>query len=201
MVTQMFKRSLWVSLCLLCIACANQKPHEGVPLVWRPTSSTMFGVVSLEGLSGVTLAVRPFSDNRSDRQAIGKNIEHLPVIKPVTTKDNVAAFCTEHFADLLKKQGLRVSATGNVIITGEVVEFFVTEDNNYTSHVGVRITAADRNGKLLWEGMLAGHAQRFGRSYSMENYYETLSDALIDGVQHLIEAGNFTSSLRGAGKG
>lgn len=180
--------------------CASNKPHEGIPLVWKPTSSQNVGVIPLNDFANVKLTVRPFTDTRTDKHAIGKNIEHLPAIQPVTTRDSVAAFCTEHFKEILKRQGLNVSNSGNVILSGEVVEFFVTEENTYDARVAIKLKAADTSGKVLWEGMVGGDSHRFGRSYSLENYYETLSDALIDGVQHLLQGSNFSSSIRVGGK-
>jgi uncharacterized lipoprotein YajG len=196
----MLKRFSIVVLVAGLVGCAGQRPHEGIPLVWKPTSSLNVGVIPLNDFSKVTLTVRPFADTRTDKQSIGKNIEHLPAIQPVTTRDNVAAFCTEHFKEILKRQGLKVSNNGNVVLSGEVVEFFVTEENTYDARVAIKLMATDASGKVLWEGMIGGDSHRFGRSYSLENYYETLSDALIDGVQHLLQGSNFSSSIRGAGK-
>ena len=38
----------------------------------------------------------------------------------------------------------------------------------------------DQDGKTLWNGLASREATRFGRSYQAENYYEVLSDAVVN---------------------
>ena len=154
------------------------KPLEGIPLVWKPTNKTA-GVVNLVGITDVKFRVEPFTDSRPDKEKIAENQEDK-VFKPVTTSGDVAQFCTEHFAETLRRNGLHVVPEGgDVVIGGEVMEFMVIETNTYKGEVRLKLTVK-RGDNEAWIGVASGTSSRFGRSYKAENYYETLSDALLD---------------------
>lgn len=178
--------------------CANTKPHDNVPLVWKPTSEASLGSVSLSDVSGVTFFIPKFDDGRTNKKQIGLNTESSPN-KTVTTGDNVGAWCTNQFVDLMKKQGMKVSESGNVKLIGEVVDFNVNEGDEYKARVSIRIKAVDLNGSVLWDGLLDGSASRYGRSYNLENYYETLTDAYIRGYRDLINNTTFLASMKNVG--
>ncbi len=91
------------------------------------------------------------------------------------------------------------SASGNgaVTIKGEVKKFFVREEATYKSSVEVHITVVDSNGKTLWNGLASGDAKRFGRSYKAENYYEVLSDALVNTVSSMLQSQEIQKALSG----
>jgi len=50
-------------------------------------------------------------------------------------------------------------------------------------------------GSLGWSGAAAGGTERFGRSYKAENYYETLSDAVLRATQNLLANSAFTKAF------
>jgi hypothetical protein len=183
-------------LLALVSGCASNKPHDNVPLAWKPTSSeAASAVLDLTGLRQARIAVRPFTDNRQNRNEIGKNIEHAPN-KLVTTKDNVADWCTAQFKSLLVKYGLNVTDTDpNVVINGEVADFHVNEDNTYNGATALKISVADSSDHVRWQGTASGTSKRFGRSYKLDNYYETLSDAYIDTVANLLRNKDFVQAL------
>lgn len=190
----MLRKVVFVILSLLFIGCAGSKAFQGVPLVWKPTSEV--GSISHSGLSGVVLSIAKFTDSRKNKGEIGRNIEDVHKIKTVTTSDNVGTWTTDQFSDLLKRHGFTVSQSGNAILTGDIVDFYVDEDSNYKSRVSVKLKVANTSGKTLWEGVMSGSASRFGRSYTLENYYETLSDAMIDAVNGLLRQTDFMESLK-----
>jgi hypothetical protein len=41
-----------------------------------------------------------------------------------------------------------------------------------------------------------GSASRWGRSYKADNYYETLSDSLLDALHKLLSNADFIAALR-----
>lgn len=190
----MIKKSAVVTLSLVLLACAGAKTYQGVPLIWKPTSE--LNVLSRPTPTGVVVSIKPFTDSRKNKSEIGRNIEDTQHIKTVTTKDNVAAWSTEQFSDLIRRHGFSVSQNGNVILMGDVIDFYVDEDNTYKSRVSVKLKAVNSSGDSLWEGVMSGSATRYGRSYSLENFYETLSDAMIDAVTELLQKTNFTDSLK-----
>ena len=54
-----------------------------------------------------------------------------------------------------------------------------------------------RGGETLWSGLASGDASRFGRSYKLENYYEALSDAIVNTVSSMLQSAPFQSALSG----
>jgi hypothetical protein len=169
------------------------KPLEGIPLVWKPTNKTA-GVVNLVGITDVKFRVEPFTDSRPDTKKIAENQEDK-VFKPVTTSGDVAQFCTEHFAETLRRNGLHVvSEGGDVVIGGEVMEFMVIETNTYKGEVRLKLTVK-RGDNETWIGVASGTSSRFGRSYKAENYYETLSDSLIEATYNLLRNPSFHEAL------
>jgi hypothetical protein len=82
-----------------------------------------------------------------------------------------------------------------VTIKGEVKQFFVRETSTYKSTVVVHLTVVGRGGQTLWSGLASGDATRFGRSYKLENYYEVLSDAIVNTVSSMLQSAEFQKAL------
>ena len=148
-------------------------------------------------VSQATIQFETFQDARKDKEAIGENLEDDKP-KPVTTNDDVGAFVSNHMRELFDRAGLKtVDSDGAVTIKGEVKQFFVREAATYKSEVAVRLTLVSREGRTLWSGLASGDASRFGRSYKLENYYEVLSDAIVNTVSSMLESAEFQRALTG----
>jgi len=170
---------------------------EHVPLRWRATSDLKLGTMEM---AQTPIQVEPFQDARANPETIGENRED-EAPKPVTTNDDVGAFVSRHLRDLLDKGGLKtVDSDGAVIIKGEVKQFFVRETSTYKSTVAIHLTVMSRDGQTLWSGTASGDATRFGRSYKLENYYEVLSDALVNTVSSMLQSPEFQKALSGRGQ-
>lgn len=183
--------------CLAISACANNQKLENVPLVWKPTVALgTSGTVDVMYLQR-SITVLPLQDQRSDRGLIGENREQSAP-RPITTSGNVAAFMTQHIRDLLAQAGCKiVAANGELRLSGEVVSFFVPETDTYVGDVRIRATLRTASNKIVWQGIVGGTAEHFGRSYKPENYYETLSDSLIHLVENLLRDPDFRKALAG----
>lgn len=185
-------------LLALLSGCAAKKPLDNVPLVWKPTNEATAPSFDLTNLRQSRIAVRPFTDERQDRKEIGRNIEKTPN-KLVTTQDKVADWSSAKFKSLLLKYGLHLNDTDpTVVIDGVVTDFHVSEDNTYNGVTALKISVADPSGHVRWQGTVNGTSKRFGRSYELENYYETLSDAFIDMVANLLRNKDFVQALAAA---
>jgi|SRR5579859_583539 len=99
---------------------------------------------------------------------------------------------------LFDRAGLRtVDADAAVTIKGQVRQFFARETSTYNSQVEVQLIVVDRYGTAIWKGIASGEAKRFGRSYKIENYYEVLSDAVVNTVSSMLRSAEFRSALSG----
>jgi hypothetical protein len=82
-----------------------------------------------------------------------------------------------------------------VIVKGEVRQFFVRETHTYKAEVAVHLTVLGKDGATLWSGVASGDASRFGRSYLLENYYEVLSDAVVNATSSTLQSAEFQKAL------
>ena len=179
-------------------ACAADK-LEGIPLKWKPTSAIGKGVaLDLTDLASRKIQIDTFTDARADKSGlIGENREKA-VPKKVSTPDSVPDFVSVNMRQLMTKVGLNVvESGGDAVVGGEIRSFFVEETDTYMGDITLRVTVKDKSGKALWTGATSGTSKRFGRSYKAENYYETLSDALIEATQGLLQNPSFTKALAG----
>jgi hypothetical protein len=188
---------------LLVAGCGHMALNDdsnasAIPLVWKPTTSMVpGGTIDLTGRANARLRVE-VTDNRSDPGFIGRNSEKLPPRK-VTTPDSVAAFVNEHMKQLISSAGaIEVDDAGTVILKTEVQQFFVEETETYNGDVRLKVILVNSSGDPVWTGMTSGTSIRFGRSYNPANYYETLSDSLIDAVHNLMQSETFRAALAGA---
>jgi hypothetical protein len=170
---------------------------EGIALVWKPTTeATRLAPGDLAGLENTRLQIAPVVDGRQEKSIIGENKEDAPKVRLVTTSDDVPAFVTQHMTDLVSRAGVAVSANGaNRILKSELKAFNVEETRWYNGDVRLVVTLTDASGKTLWSGTTGGRAQRYGISYKADNYYETLSDSLIEATYYLLRNQSFHEAL------
>ena len=185
---------LLILIAAVFAAQAHAALLTNVPLKWKPTSDLRLGVVEM---SQAPIQFDAFQDVRPDKQKIGENRED-ETPKPVTTTNDVGAFVGTHMRQLFDQAGLKtVDSNGAVTIKGEVTRFFVMETSLYRSEVSVHLTVVSRDGKTLWSGTASGEAKRFGRSYELEDYYEVLSDAIVNTVSSMLQSAQFQKALSG----
>jgi hypothetical protein len=183
--------------------CQGREDMQNVPLVWRPTEEiTPANVVPLppgstEG-AAPRIELRALIDSLPDPKRIGerKQENFNKCVWAVTTKDDVAAWATDRLRFVLKGLGVNiVDHGGDFVLSGELRKFFVEESSDYEGNVGVRLDVASADGKVIWSGLVRGDNGRFGRTFKLGNYYETLSDALIDAARHLAADPGFVAAV------
>ncbi len=188
----MIRRLVFFGLFVSTLAYAAPKLLENVPLQWKPTSQISLGGAQI---SQAPIQFESFKDTRQKPELIGENRED-DTPKPVTTKDDVGAFVSTHMRELFQRAGLNtVDSNGAVLVKGEVRRFFVGETSTYQGEVEVHLTLMSRDGTKLWSGTASGDAKRFGRSYKLENYYEVLSDALVNTVSSILQSDQFQKAM------
>ena len=193
----MFKRIVFAALLVASGSAMASKDLNNIPLVWSPTQSfAEFGAVDLNGIGNVKVQFNGFTDVRKNPPLIAENHEKEPA-RQVTTKDNVAAFVTDHVKDTFSKAGINVvDSGGDVIVSGEIRDFFVNETEQYVGNVTVYVTMTNQSGKVLWQGVAGGGANNFGRSYKADNYYETLSNAVLKLSNSMLNSQGFRSAMQ-----
>ena len=173
-------------------AFAVAAPLVNVPLRWKPTSDLRLGATQI---TAAAVQFEPFKDTREMPDKVGENRED-DTPKPVTTSDDVGAFVSNHMRDLFSHAGVKtVDTGGDVVVKGEVRQFFARETHTYKAEVSVHLTVVGRDGTTLYSGVTSGEASRFGRSYLLENYYEVLSDAVVNATSSALQNVEFQKAL------
>lgn len=173
-----------------------------VPLEWRPTDEARLPGAALDKLLKQRVAVGSFTDLRQDPEVIGKNIETRIAAQEkgvwtVSTFDDVGAFLAGHFGEILSSNGVAlVPSDPTRTISAEVQRFFVNEANTYKADVALRFTVRDGQGRTLWQGIAEGSSNRWGKSYSAENYHEALCNAFLESVKDLAKNPEFLAAFR-----
>lgn len=176
--------------------CATEwTEHRGVPLVWRTEDEAFIGVRA--GLPGHRLRVAPVVDRRQqDPSLIGVNVERPERQYPVTTRDDVAAWATRQFAQVLRRQGVEVVEAGETeTVELELLRLMVTEGNRFEGVVDFGVTVRNTRGDVIWTGGLAGESKRRGRSYKLDNYYQAITIAFDSAARGLIGEPTFLAAL------
>ncbi len=141
------------------------------------------------------VTVTPFTDARDNKALIGRNVEKPDSPKDVTTKDDVGAFCAAQLTQLLKDAGVGTADKGGeLVISGQVMRYMVTEGDVYQGTVALEVKVSAK-GKQVWSGVVTGEAKRWGRSYSYDNYMESLSDALLRALEQLLDDQKLSAAL------
>jgi len=186
----------------LSLCCARAAGPMRIPLRWAPTDDIRIPVAAVDALSRQAIYVGSFADARQDRGSIGKNTESRIDTKPkddwlVSTPDDVAVFLSGRFREVLKANGVPTVASGATrVIKAEVRRYFVTEGETYQADVLLRFTVEDGAGRTLWQGLAEGHANRWGRSYSEENYQQSLCNAFLEATKDVMQNREFLDAFR-----
>lgn len=190
------RHALAITVLLASPLCAKA-PLFDVALQWKPTRTNTelgLGAINLLPFQGKTFSVAPFRDGRKNPALIGENREKA-VVRQVTTRDEVSAWLTTQSLGFLTRLGLPVAEQGGATtIAAEVTSFFVAEGGDYLGDVCFKVQI-QKEGKTLWSGIAIGAAKRFGRSYKLENYQETLSDSFLEAWISLLKSPDFLTAL------
>ena len=105
-------RPLLLTILAAPMAHAADRGMTGVPLVWKPTSTLAesMGAVNLLPLASAKVWIAPVADTRDDKARFAVN-EEKDEPRPITTKDDVAAFLGSHARDLYREAGLPLAAS------------------------------------------------------------------------------------------
>jgi len=193
-------RLLPAFLAALCIVNAHARGAllQNIPLKWTPTSTLAeMGKVDFSGAVLETkIRFETLVDTRQNPSLVAENRENADKVLPVTTSSDVAAYVGDHLKETLHAAGLNVvDGPGEMIVSGEIRQFFVTEVNTYGGELTLLIHVKNSEGKELWTGTVSGDSTRWGRSYSVTNYYETMSDMTLRAAYNLLVNSGFRDAL------
>jgi hypothetical protein len=186
-----------LACCLTAGASYAADQLQNIPLKWTPKESiASMGTLDLSGaLLTTKIRVDTFTDTRTDTASVGENREKSQP-RPVTTSSDVPAFVAEHMKEAMRGLGLSVvDSDGDVSLSADVRQFFVTETNTYQGNVSLLVHLKNAAGQEIWSGVVLGSAEHFGRSYKADNYDETFSDMVLHATYNLLANPAFHEAL------
>lgn len=178
---------------IILFGCVSRGGMDAVPLLWKPTVEPK--KYWHPDLTKLQLSVGGFRDMRADKSLIGMNFQDPHDVKKVKTGDDVGKWVSLMTKKTMVDYGISTLDSSNLVMTGDIVEFMVQEGEDYKANVNIEFRITGRSGNELWTGMVNGSSTRFGRSFNIENYYESLSDAVIDAVGRLVEGTDMVKTL------
>lgn len=196
----MSKRAVVVFMTLLSATPAFGAKEMKLVLQFTPKENVTANLPSTDSARPVrTIEIRPLDDARAlpDKSVVGENREHKTP-RPIRATTPVATFATEVLRKCLSDWGVRLGR-GDLVLRGEITNLLVTEDQTYSTASAIRFRLEDQAGKVVWEGIAAGDAHQWGRSFSAENYNEQISDALKRTFASLVGNAGFPKVWAGEG--
>lgn len=188
----------------LLLAVSSCATHMEIALQWKPTTSPaeLQARMPKVDLAGAKVQFAKLEDTRENPAQIGGKPDPKQP-KTVTTKDDVGAFVTRQLAEtialLTPGSGLQITDRDPaVIVSGKILEFYVTENRNYEAVVRLNLLIKKADGTLLREINTVGTSSRLSIiGFKAENYMEGYSDALLQVAKSLVEDAGFRKALKG----
>ena len=183
-------------LAIVLVVAACERPKElRVPLDYRPTDRLAVGGVRVP--PGLRLAVNA-TDARTDASEIGRNAEGTPPVPVYAASPPPETFVRDGVARELSNAGIQVESDphrATKILNLRLQRFWTDETSTYKTTIMTDAQLTDPAGHRVWQGVVSGNNERFGRSLKAENYQESLSDAVVNLVGNLLGNSSFVDAL------
>lgn len=183
---------LIAALALASVAC-GAAPIENLQLKWQGVDSAPRPSPQVaQALATVPVAFG-LRDVRPDPTVVGLHEDGNHVVR---TSDNVAQFASAKMGEMLRSAGARLDESPVAVVETDLLEYKVTEGGRFNGVAAIRITVR-RGGSPDWSKTFAGKSNRWGKSFSPDNFNEALSNALYDATEQLIRDDSFAVAVMG----
>jgi hypothetical protein len=132
-------------------------------------------------------------DVRPDPTNVGVHEDSGHIVR---TTDNVAQFCSSKMGEMLRAAGARLDEAPMAVVETDLVEYKVNEGGRFNGLVAIRVTVR-RGGSADWSKTYQGTSNRWGKSYSPDNFNEALSNALHAATEQLVRDDAFAMAVTG----
>jgi len=186
-----------LSLVALLVSTTTCRPSAmTLPLAFTPTSAPS-GAMGISGPRN-KIFVMPLVDQRDDKARIGENREKPDVVPIYAGVPAPAEFVHDALVDQLRAGGVNIvqnSQPADRLIAVTLTKFWVNEESNYVAQIVADIEVRDKTGTLLWSGTARGGDTTFGRSLSVENYQQVLSDSMVALASSILRDSGFQKAI------
>jgi hypothetical protein len=170
---------------------------KGVDLSWMPTRSDISDI-DLKRVKNRVFKMGIFTDERKDTTFVGMNKEYKNT-RLVTTDESVSQWCGHYLEKVLQNNQVKFDTLNyDIVLSGAVRDFNIMETTTYKATIAINFQALSKSGERIWEQQITGTASNWGTSYKLENYYECISNALIETARNLLTNDDFQNALNQA---
>ena len=189
------KMLLPVTGTLLLSACAvTHVDPLTVPLNYTTDNRNAAQVGSLACSSVGSVQV---SDARTDKTLGTRLLENKPLTAKVTTNSDVSQYVQSGVQAVMAQNGLTLgrgptlSLALNSLNTTETV----WHRAGYDAHIALAAKLTSASGKVCWNETIQGRGGNYGYSGSIQNYQQTVDEALANATLSMLQAQAFKDAL------
>jgi hypothetical protein len=190
-------RTFWLSLlCLSVAGCAVSRVDPlTVPLAYRASSAS---AGALGTLSCNTIAQLQVTDARTDKTLGTRVHESKPLKADVSAGGDPTTWARDGVHNVLTQNGVR-DGSGGPALTVAIDTVQTTESiwhrSSYGATVALTAQLTSASGKSCFRQTGSGKSVNYGYSGSIENYQETLNEALERAVVAMAQSQGFKDAL------
>jgi hypothetical protein len=179
---------------LVIVACGGGGQIHNLPLRWRGVETMPRATGSVARAFATASLSFGLRDLRPDPTAVGVYKDGGWVVR---TTDNVGQYCSDRLGEILVHAGARFTPQPSAALEAELIDYQVVEGGTFAGTVRMR-AIVHRGAGEPWSKTYVGESKRWGRTHNPDNFNESLSNALADVAQKLLNDEEFATALTGA---
>jgi len=193
----MNKMTLLALACAAVAGCAAVSKVEplSIPLAYHanPKNAGALGSLSCAAIARIEV-----SDARSDKTLGMRTHESKPLKAEVTAGSDPAAWVRDGVQGFLAQNGVAFQGSGPTLLIS--LDALHTSESiwhrsGYEAQVALSGELKSPSGKSCWKGTGVGRGGNYGYSGSVENYQETLNEALDAAILQMTQPQAFRDAL------
>ena len=196
MLRKTYKLTLSVLACAAVVGCAVSKVEPlTVPLVYKVDRSNAgkLGTLSCSAISQVQV-----SDARTDKTLGLRTHESKPLKADVTAGGDPTAWVRDGVQGLLAENGVSFQGGGPKLAVS-IDTLHTTESIWHRASYGADVALSGQllatSGQACWKGTGGGSSSDYGYAGSIEDYQETLNEALDRATLQMTQSQGFKEAL------
>jgi hypothetical protein len=185
---------LLVAVVAMTAACGGGGPIYNLSLSWKGVDRVAMPSASTAAAFAAVPLGFALRDVRPDPSVVGFQEDDGIVVR---TRDHVAQYCSDRFADMLRSAGARLDEPPMAALHADLLEYRVDEGGTFKGLVRIQVTVR-RAGSADWTTTYEGKSARWGRTHNPANFNEALSNALAEVFEHLVHDEDLSRALLSA---
>ncbi len=184
----------------LLSACAVSRVDPmNVPLSFTADArnAAVIGALRCNAISQVQA-----TDSRTDK-TLGERVhESQPLTAAVTTDSDVAAWAQSGVQTVMQQNGFSFAGGPKLVLSVDSLHTKETvwHRSGYDASISMTAHLQSPTGKSCWTETVQGRGGNYGYSGSIENYQQTLNEALANATMNMLQQQGFKDALCTCGK-